>query len=222
MPLVVTIDGPAGAGKSTAARGLAERLGWRHLDTGAMFRVVTLAALRSGVDPRDEAAMDVLTASLDVLLEPGRVLLGDEDVTEAIRAVEVTRASGPVAGSPGVRRRLMEWQRRFAEQGDTVTEGRDQGTVVFPDAVRKFFVSASEEARGRRRHAELVRENPAITLDEVIAQQRARDAADAARELAPMKPAPDALQLDTTELTLEQVLDLLERHVREASEARHG
>ncbi|MFO0888163.1 MAG: (d)CMP kinase [Isosphaeraceae bacterium] len=220
MPLVVTIDGPAGAGKSTAARRLAARLGWRFLDTGAMYRAVTLAALRSGVDLRSEPELAALADRLRVELQPGAVLLDDEDVTEAIRDHEVTRSSRFIADCPGVRGRLMQWQRAFADQGDTVTEGRDQGTLVFPDAIRKFFVTASDEERARRRLAELRDRGQDVTYEKVLEDQRARDARDRSREIAPMKPAADAEVIDTTDLTLDQVVEELARRVLHAIEAQ--
>src|SRR5438445_3815550 len=154
MRLVVTIDGPAWAGKSTVARRLADRLGWRLLDTGAMYRAVTLAALRAGTDLASDSALTTLAARVAIRLPPGRVLLDGEDITAIVRGVEITRASRYLADSPGVRRQLVDWQREFAAEYDVVAEGRDQGTVVFPDAVRKFFLTASVEERARRRHAE--------------------------------------------------------------------
>jgi cytidylate kinase len=212
---VVTIDGPAGAGKSTVARGVAERLGWRLLDTGAMYRAVTLAALRAGSDLKSNAVLGALAAGLVVELPPGRVLLNGEDVTVAIRELEVTRAARFVADSPSVRRRLGDWQREFARSADLVTEGRDQGTVVFPDALAKFFLTASPEERARRRHAEYVAQGDAIDLDTVARDLRARDTRDAERDLAPMVPAPDALIIDSTGLTPDDVVSRIEHHVRE-------
>jgi CMP/dCMP kinase len=212
MHRVVTIDGPAGAGKSTVARRLAERLGWRFLDTGAMYRAVTLAALRTRIDLSSEHALGELVTGLSVSLPPGRVLLGGEDVTTAIRSVEVTRASKFVADSPVVRNQLVSWQRDFAALADTVTEGRDQGTIVFPDAFRKFFLTATDEERARRRFADHRARGEAISLEEILADQRARDARDEARAIAPMKPAADAAVIDTTGMTLDHVVDdLLER-----------
>jgi cytidylate kinase len=210
---VVTIDGPAGAGKSTVARLLADRLGWRFLDTGAMYRVVTFAALREGVDLEDAEALDRLAAGLDASFPPGRALLGGEDVSAAIRDVAVTSASRFIADCAVVRTRLVGWQRAFADRDDVVTEGRDQGTIVFPDAFRKFFVTASDHERARRRHQELVARGQDATVESVLADQQARDARDASRAIAPMRAADDAETVDTTGLSIEDVVDLLHRKV---------
>jgi cytidylate kinase len=211
---VVTIDGPAGAGKSTVARRLADRLGWRLLDTGAMYRAVTLAALRAGVDLGSDQALGALAAGVAVRLPPGRVLLDGEDVTGLIRGVEVTRASRHLAESPRVRGQLIHWQRAFAAEYDVVAEGRDQGTIVFPDALRKFFLTASPAERARRRHAEFVARGETIPLEEVLRDIQERDARDEARAIAPLKPAADARIVDTTDIPLDQVVDLFEQDVR--------
>jgi cytidylate kinase len=212
--MIITIDGPAGAGKSSAARLLASRLGFDFLDTGAMYRAVTLAGLRAGIDLRDQEALARLLDGLRLELPPGRVVLNGEDVTEAIRTPEVTQHSGPVADSPVVRRQLGELQRSLARGRNIVCEGRDQGTVVFPDAECKFFLTADPRERARRRQRELAACGQAVDFEELLRAQEQRDRRDAARELAPMVPAPDALQLDSTALTLEQVVERMEEEVR--------
>jgi CMP/dCMP kinase len=216
MRRVVTIDGPAGAGKSSVARRLAERLGWRLLDTGAMYRAVTLAALRAGVDLESDTALGALAARVTVRLPPGQVLLDGEDITTIVRGVEITRASRHLADSPSVRRRLVQWQREFAAENDVVAEGRDQGTVVFPDAFRKFYLTASLEERARRRHAEYAARGDSIALEMVLRDLKERDERDAARAIAPMRPAPDARLIDTTGLSLDEVLAQIEHEVRSA------
>ncbi len=211
---VITIDGPAGAGKSTVARLLAARLGWRLLDTGAMYRAVTLAALRSRVDLRSEADLGRLVERIEVHLPPGRVLLDGEDITAFVRDVEVTQATRHAADSPSVRRRLVGWQRSFAEaERDVVTEGRDQGTIVFPDAFRKYFLTASDLERARRRHAEHQARGDAIPPEEVLRDLRERDAQDAGRSIAPMRPAADAMVIDSTGLDLERVVEMIEQDI---------
>jgi CMP/dCMP kinase len=215
MRRVVTIDGPAGAGKSTVARTLAERLRWRLLDTGAMYRAVTLAALRAGIDLESDEALATLAGSVSVGLPPGRVLLDGEDISTLVRGVEVTRASRYLADSPGVRRQLVAWQRAFATEYDVIAEGRDQGTVVFPDAFLKFFLTASLDERARRRHAEYAVRGDPIRPETVLRDLEERDARDAARAIAPMKPADDARVIDTTGLALEQVIAGIEQTIRD-------
>ncbi len=214
---VVTIDGPAGAGKSTVSKRLAERLGWRLLDTGAMYRALTLAALRSGIDLESADALGELAESTRVELPRGQVLLNGEDVAGQIRSVEVTNASRYLADNPRVRRRLTELQRAFAAvEGEILTEGRDQGTIVFPDAFVKIYLTASDEERARRRHTEFVARGESIALETVLADLQARDARDAARAIAPMKPADDAKVVDTSGLDFDQVVTALEQMIRSA------
>jgi cytidylate kinase len=212
--MIVTIDGPAGAGKSSAARMLAARLGFDFLDTGAMYRAVTLAALRSRCDLSDQAALAHLVGAVKLEMPPGRVVLNGEDVTALIRTPEITAASGPIASSAVVRAKLVEWQRAIAGGRNFVCEGRDQGTVVFPDALCKFFLIADPQERARRRHRELLARGETITLDDLLAAQKERDDRDAARDIAPMVPAADAILLDSTQLSLEDVVLRMESEVR--------
>src|SRR5205807_359871 len=207
---IITIDGPAGSGKSSAAKELARRLGFEFLDTGAMYRAVTLAALRGGVDVSDPQAVQRLLDELRLDMSPGRVLLNGEDVSQKIRAGTVTAASGAVADSPVVRRRLVEWQRQIAAGRNMVCEGRDQGTVVFPQAERKFFLVAQPEERARRRQRDMAARGETIAWDEVLNAQELRDARDRDRDLAPMIPASDAIILDSTQLTMDQVVERME------------
>ncbi len=212
--MIVTIDGPAGSGKSSAARTLAQRLGFEFLDTGAMYRAVALAALRVGIDLHDQESLATLLRTLVLEMPPGRVLLNGEDVTTAIRTREVTAATGAVADSRVVRQHLDALQRSIAAGRDMVTEGRDQGTIVFPNAACKFFLKADPQERARRRQREMAGRGEAVDFETVLRAQEERDQRDSARDLAPMVPAPDALVLDSTHLELAQVVDLMERAVR--------
>lgn len=207
--MIVTIDGPAGAGKSSAARALARRLGFRFLDTGAMYRAVTLAALRAGVDLEDQRALEGIAASLELRLENDRVLLDGEDVTQAIRTFEVTTATRHAADAPGVRGRLVEWQRRLAEDTDVVAEGRDQSTVVFPDAECKVFLTASEGVRAERRYLDLVKRGEHVSREEVLDKQRVRDERDCSRPVGALIKADDAIEVSTDGLTPEEVVEEL-------------
>ena len=214
---VVTIDGPAGAGKSTVARRLADCLGWRLLDTGAMYRAVTLAALRAQIALENDEAFRELVEHLTVTLPDSQVLLDGEDVSGLIRSVEITRASRYAADSPSVRKRLVAWQRSFAEaERNVITEGRDQGTIVFPNAFRKYFLTATDEERARRRHCEFNQRGETISLEVVLSDIQERDARDAARKIAPLTAAADARVVDTTGLSLDDVTSLIEQEIRQA------
>jgi cytidylate kinase len=202
--MVVAIDGPAGAGKSTVARLLAERLGWRYLDSGAMYRAAALATLEDGGAPAAAAA------SADIELGE-RVLLGGRDVTEAIRAPEVTEASSRIAKDPDVRAALVKKQRELLGGGDWVAEGRDIGTVVAPDAALKIFLTASPEQRAQRRAAELGADWRVVLRDQTL-----RDAQDAERVHSPLRPAVDAIELDTTDRPVEDVVSQVVGLVKEA------
>jgi cytidylate kinase len=212
--MIITIDGPAGAGKSTVARRLARRLGFRFLDTGAMYRAVALAGMRHGVDWSRPAELAGLARRLVIEPIDERVLLDGEDVSEAIRSSEVTAVSRFAADNAEVRQHLVALQRRIAEGRDIVTEGRDQGTVAFPDARCKIFLTATPEERSRRRLEDLKARGEHATFEEVYAAQQERDRQDSARSIAPMVPAPDAVEVPTDGLTVDQVVDRLESLVR--------
>ena len=212
-PMIVTIDGPAGSGKSTAARGLAQRLGFDFLDTGAMYRVVAEECLRQGVAAEDAAAGRI-AASVEIEVLAGRVLADGRDVTAAIRTPEVTHAASLVAMNAEVRRAMAEQQRRHAHGRSIVSEGRDQGTFVFPDAECKFFLVANPAERARRRQREMARHHGSVPLEDVLEQLYERDRRDETRAVAPLKPAPDAVRIDTTDLSSTEVLDRLEAEVR--------
>lgn len=211
--MIVTIDGPAGAGKSSAARELARRLGFQFLDTGAMYRAVALACLRRQL-PISEENLSPLLPHLTMELLDGRVLLNGEDVSPLLRSQEMDTLVTPVADSLCVRTWLKRLQRQLAEGRNIVCEGRDQGTVVFPDAGCKFFLDADLEERTRRRLQEKASRGECVDYQQLLTTIRQRDERDAARDLAPMKPASDAIVLNSTGLTLDQVVDRMEATVR--------
>lgn len=213
--MIVAIDGPAGAGKSSIASRLAERLGFAFLDTGAMYRAVTLAALRQGFGARDEQAIAQLSEELSIEFDGKQTLLNGEDVSMAIRAVDVSAAVYLAADNLAVRRRLVELQRQIASEVDIVTEGRDQGTVAFPHAECKIFLTASREERARRRFEELNNRGEMVTFEEVLSQQDERDRRDETRPVGRLMKANDALEVVTDNLSLEQVVERLERIVRQ-------
>jgi cytidylate kinase len=200
--MVIAIDGPAGAGKSTVARALAERLGFTYLDSGAMYRCVALAALERGADLDDGAAMGELAGSLEIELDGDRVVLDGHDAGAAIRSPEVTAASSRVSVHPGVREAMVARQRELIAAGRYVAEGRDIGTVVSPEAPLKVFLTASPEERARRRA-----EQKGEDAGAVLVSPRARAARDEGREHSALRAAEDAVELDTTGLALDQVVD---------------
>lgn len=212
--MIVAIDGPAGAGKSSAARALARRLGFRFLDTGAMYRAVALAALRRGHDWTKPVALAELARRLCIEVDERRVLVDGEDVTDAIRTSEVTSFTHYAANNAAVREHLVALQRQIAGSDNVVAEGRDQGTVAFPNAECKIFLTATPAERARRRLLDLERRGETASFEDVLAQQTLRDERDAAREVGPLRPAKDAIQVFTDGLSPEEVVDRLEELVR--------
>jgi cytidylate kinase len=208
---VITIDGPTGSGKSTVGRMLAERLNYRYLDTGAMYRALGLAIVRAGVDPENEKEVERICKEADIRFihqgDEARVYLGDKDVTKAIREPLIDSMASNVSAFPSVRRIMTGLQRKIGSQGSLVAEGRDMGTVVFPKAVKKFYLDASIEVRVDRRFQERIKRGEPISRERVKQELITRDAQDMNRRYSPLKPAKDAMVLDTTHLSLEQVVE---------------
>jgi 3-phosphoshikimate 1-carboxyvinyltransferase len=214
---VIAIDGPSASGKGTVARLLAGKLGFHHLDSGALYRLVALAVARRGIATGDEAAAAAIAASLPVRFEGDEVLLDGERVTDAIRTEEVSTVASFVAALPAVRAALLGRQRAFRQAPGLVAEGRDMGSVVFPDAGLKVFLTASPEARAERRHKQLNEKGIAATLAALLQDLRERDARDATRSAAPLKQSPGARSLDTTSMSAEQAAALIEGWYRGAN-----
>lgn len=212
-PVVIAIDGPAGTGKSSVSRGLARRLGARYLDTGSMYRIITLAVLRAGVDledPRAIAAAGAVPLTVGHDPDTEQALLGDEDVTAEIRGDDVTRAVSAVSAVPEVRSRLVDLQRTLAHGSESVVvEGRDIGTVVLPDADLKIFLTASAETRARRRNDQNVAAGLPDDFETVLADVRRRDHLDSTRPVSPLRAALDAVVVDTSDMTRDEVIDRL-------------
>lgn len=203
---VIAIDGPSASGKGTIAQQVARALGFHYLDSGALYRLVGLAAVRAGAALDDEPAVAAIAAGLDATFRDGEVWLGGERVDQAIRTEAVSAAASRVAALPQVRTALLARQRAFRAPPGLVAEGRDMGTVVFPDARLKIFLTASIEARAKRRYKQLMEKGLDANIQSLLRDIRERDARDSARSAAPLKPAEDAIEIDTTELSIEQVV----------------
>lgn len=212
---VVTVDGPAGAGKSVATQRLARRLGIEYLNTGAMYRAIALCALREGIDLTDADALTKIARERRLESKNGRVFLDGEDVSDATRTPAVSLSVKYPAGAPSVRAILVEKQRAIGLSRPIATEGRDQGTVVFPDALCKFYLTASPEERARRRFGEHARRGETVDFDELLRQIVERDRRDSEREIGPLKRPDDAVLIDSDGKTIEEVVDEMERIVRE-------
>lgn len=214
---IIALDGPSGVGKSTTAKQVAQRLGWDYLDTGAMYRATALALQRAGVELSDWKALEQELASLRIDQRGSRTLLGEEDVSDLIRTPEITKLVTPVSANARVREVLVEQQQTIGRRGGWVVDGRDIGTVVFPSACCKIFLTASKESRARRRHLEqqTKRIGTAMTLEDVLADLQRRDHADSTRAASPLRQAEDAVALDSSDMTLEAVVAWVVQHHRE-------
>ena len=211
---VITIDGPSASGKGTVAERVAAALGFHFLDSGALYRLTALSAMQHGVALDDEARVAELAATLPATFRDGAVWLADENVTDAIRAEAVGEGASKVAALPAVRAALLDRQRAYRQAPGLVADGRDMGTVIFPDAPAKVFLTASAEARAERRYKQLIEKGNSASLPALVADMQARDARDTARAVAPLKPAPDALLLDTTQMDIESAVQAVLMHYR--------
>lgn len=209
---VITIDGPSASGKGTIAERVAAKLGFHFLDSGALYRLTALLAMKHGVVLDDEAGVTALASSLPASFHDGATWLNDENVTEAIRAEAVGEGASKVAALPAVREALLGRQRAYAQPPGLVADGRDMGTVVFPHAIIKVFLTASAEARAERRYKQLIEKGNSANLAALVRDMRARDERDTQRAVAPLKPSADALVLDSTLLNIDQVVETVLRH----------
>lgn len=217
--MIIAIDGPSGAGKSTVAKALAKRLGFLYIDTGAMYRAIALEMRKRAIKPEDEHALTQLVASVHLsFLNEGtesRLLCNGEDITQAIRTPEISRYASEISKSPIVRQALVRIQREMGQKGRVVLEGRDIGTVVFPDAEVKFYLDASPEERAKRRYKELLEKGLAVDFEETLREVIERDRNDMSRSLSPLRKAEDALLIDSTGRSVEEVVEEMVRLVRE-------
>lgn len=213
--MIITIDGPVASGKSTAARNLARLLGFDHLDSGAIYRSLALMAMRESIEAGDECAVADMMERAAIIIDDETVRLCGEDVTDEIRLPEVTRAVTPLAENPAVRAFVHRMERAMASGGDIVVEGRDMGTVVFPDADLKFYITSSDEERARRRWEELRQRDTPQDFETVLAELRARDTADMTREIAPLRKPEGAVVIDSTGWSADETLEKLRSIVTE-------
>ena len=216
--MIIAIDGPSGSGKSSTAKAVAKALGFTYLDTGAMYRAVSVGVLHLGIDPREEDKVAEAVKAMQVSFKGNDVFLDGEDVSDEIRYDAATKAVTPVSANPAVRELLVEKQRGFAADHDIVMEGRDIGTVVFPDADYKFFLVADPDVRARRRFLE---SKEKMTLEEIKADLLRRDAKDSSREHSPLKKAPDAIEVDTSRVTFDEQVDKILSYIKH-KEPKHG
>jgi len=221
-PPVIAIDGPAATGKGTVAQGVAQTLGLHYLESGSLYRLVGLEALRNGLSLADESPLAVAAAAMDVAFEEQRIRLHGEDVTDALRDEVVGTAASRVAVFPQVRTALVSRQHAFRRPPGLVAEGRDMGTVIFPDAVLKVYVTASVEERAKRRYNQLIEKGNSVTLEGLLRDIRERDARDSTRAAGPLQRAADAIELDTTSMTIDAAIAFVveQYRARAAAERR--
>ena len=220
MPPVIAIDGPAASGKGTIAWSVARALGFHYLDSGSLYRLIALQALERSIDPTDAARLVALCPGLDISFRGGRAMLDGRDVADALRTEEVSSVASQIAVHASLRRALIERQRAFRAAPGLVAEGRDMGTVVFPDAQLKVFLTASAEQRAERRHKQLIAKGISVTIQGLLRDIRERDARDSTRAAAPLVPARDAVILDTTDLSIAEVTEAVLAFHRERPGAR--
>ncbi|MCM8773285.1 MAG: (d)CMP kinase [Candidatus Omnitrophica bacterium] len=212
--MIIAIDGPAGAGKTTIAKLLAKRLGILYLDTGATYRVLTLKALKDNIPLDDPFALRYTAINLNVRWEEGKIYLDGEEVTDRIRSPQIDKIISLPVSFKEVREAMVEFQRRLVGTKDAVVEGRDTTTVVFPNADYKFYLDASLSERARRRYCDMVNKNIQVELEEIKQDMEVRDRADLTRDIGPLKKAPDAIFIDTTNLTIEEVIERILSYIK--------
>ena len=213
---VIAIDGPSASGKGTVAQIVAEQLGYHYLDSGALYRIVALAALRQGIDWRDEHALAEMALKLDIRFEAGRILLYEEDISDAVRTEEMSRGASEVVVHPAVRAALLSLQHSFRKAPGLVADGRDMATVVFPDARTKIFLTASAEVRAERRYKQLMEKGNRANLADILKDLQERDARDRQRSVAPLQQSSDAELLETSALSIEQAVESVLAHHRKS------